>query len=293
MNIYPSYRCNFNCRFCSLHKLPGKTIELDWLEQVLKDYPMLAEDINILGGEPTILPHDYQERLVDICTKAEGKPPFFITNLYRADSPVLDKVRLIVSYDFSLREHKNKVFRNMLLLDQPFAVSTIMTRNLVEDIGAEKYLRFIDRIQSIKRADLIMYRSGTTETDDTPNHKKLMEFQLAVCDHPKVNLTPYSSMKGIIDNSFDNVAARMGLLPDNKFGVRIDYNHIGYTPFDTMEEAEAYYKKRIQEIRQDEPCSSCDYFGRCWCVGGFEKGRCHGDKEMMEAFDKHVHGISQ
>ena len=289
MNIYPSFKCNFNCRFCALHKLPGKTIDLDWLEQVFKDYPWLAEDINILGGEPTILPHEYQERLVDICTKAEGVPPYFITNLYRTDSPVLDKVRLIVSYDFMIREHWSDVFQNMMMLDQPFSISTIMTKNLVENVGAERYLKAINHLRNLERADLVMYRGGLTETDDTPDHDKLMEFQLAVCDHPKVNLTPYSSMKGVIDNSFDNLPARLGLLPDNKFGVRIDYNHVGYKPFDTMEEAMEYFHTRVESIKQTAPCSDCNYIGRCWCVGGYEDGVCHGDKEMMEAFDKHVH----
>ena len=175
-----------------------------------------------------------------------------------------------MSYDFTIREHWTDVFQNMMLLDQPFSISTIMTKNLVENVGAERYLKAINHLRGLERADLIMYRGGLT-------------------DHPKVNLTPYSSMKGIIDNSFDNLPARLGLMPDNKFGVRIDYNHVGYTPFDTLEEAVEYFHTRVENIKRTKPCSNCKYIGRCWCVGGFEDGKCHGDKEMMEAFDKHVH----
>lgn len=290
MNIYPSYQCNMHCQFCSLCELPGELLNLDWLEEQLRKHPNLCHDINILGGEPSILPHDYQERLIAICTEAEGEKPFFITNLLNI-TPFRDKIKLIVSYDGELRPYHNRVLTNMLSLDVPFAMSTILSDKLV-NIGADKYLKMLDRLPALERADLVLYRSGTTPVDNTPDHKKLMEFVAAVMNHPKVNLTPYSAMKHYTDNGFANIAGRFGFLPDNKYGVRIDYNHQGYTPFDTYEEALQYYACRIDRLMNAiKPCCDCKYLGHCWCVGGFEDGVCHGDKEMMEFFERRLNDV--
>jgi hypothetical protein len=289
MNIYASYACNANCAFCSLHDRPGKRIALDWLEQQLEKHEDLCEDINILGGEPSVLPLDYQERLVDICTKAAGEKPYYITNLLNV-SPVLGKTRPIVSYDFGLREDNVQTMNNILQLDMPYSLSTILTDELISR-GSKKLLRFVDMQPNCERIDLVMYRSGTTEKDFTPDHEELMKFVSEVMDHPKINLTPYSAMKGWTDNSFANVAGRFGFLPDNKYGVRIDYGQQGYTPFDSYDDALIYYIKRINEINRTKLCGSCPYKGRCWCVGGYENEVCHGDREMMELFERRLKDV--
>lgn len=282
MNIYPSYKCNFSCSFCSFRNRPGELIDLDWLEQQLQDHPELCADINILGGEPSILPVDYQERLIDICARAAGERPIFITNLYHV-SPYLDRVQPIISYDFNLRQSQDRILSNILSLDTNFALSTIMTDNLVK-LGAKKLLSFVDRLKNCNRIDLLLYRQTGTTEDHTPNHEELMAFVAAVIDHPKVNFTPYSAMIGNIDNSFSNIAGRFGFLPGNKYGVRIDYHSEGYTAFDTYDETLSYYQARIEEIKQSNPCGLCEHVGRCWCVGGYENGVCHGDRTMMDYF---------
>ena len=287
MNIYPSYKCNMNCAFCALCRLPGELINLGWLKGELLSHPDLCEDINILGGEPSILPISYQEELISICSEAAGEKPFYITNLLKV-SPALKDTRPIVSYDWGLRPSHQRVLTNMLNMDMPFAMSTILSDKLV-DAGPSRFIAMIDRLPALERADLVLYRGGLTETDNSPHHNALLDFVVAVMDHPKVNLTPYSAMQGRTDNSFSNTAGRLGFLPDNKYGVRIDYAHLGYTPFDSYDEAVAYYHSRIAHISNTEPCRSCKFLGRCWCVGGFEDGVCHGDKEMMEVFDEHVH----
>ena len=285
MNIYASYNCNMHCKFCSLHKMKGDIISLKWIEEQLRKYPILASDINILGGEPSILPIDYQYKLIDICTKAQGEKPYYITNLLHI-SPAIAKTRPIISYDFNLRPSYKKVLNNMMSLDIPYAMSSILTDNLVENVGVKKFINFIDKMQNIYRVDLLLYRSGLTEYDNTPEHSKLMDFVKQVMYHHKINLTPLSSMKKEIDNSFDNISSRIGLLPGNKFGVRIDYNQKSYTPFDSFEEAILYLDMRRKEIEQSMPCKNCKFLGRCWCVGGYEEGICHGDKKMMEFFEK-------
>ena len=282
MNIYPSYKCNFSCSFCYIKNIPGELIDLDWLHEQFWNHPELCHDINILGGEPSILPLDYQRKLIDICTKVSGEKPLFITNLYNI-SPYLNDTQPIISYDFNLRQSQNRILSNIISLNMDFALSFIMTNNLVK-IGSKKFITFINRFKNCKRVDLLMYRNGDTGVDHSPNHDDLMEFVADVIDHPKVNFTPYSSMKGYSDNYFDNISGRFGFHPGNKYGVRIDYNSLLYTSFDTYETAIDYYNARVSEIKLTDPCRACEFLGRCWCVGGYTKGECHGDLVMMKYF---------
>lgn len=284
MNIYPSFKCNFSCSFCSLRNIPGELIDLKWMQEQLHQHPELCHDINILGGEPSILPLDYQKELIDICTAATGEKPIFITNLYDI-SPYLNYTQPIISYDFNLRQSQGRILNNIISLDMEFALSTIMTNNLVK-IGSKKFLSFINQLKNCNRVDLLLYRNADTEIDHSPNHEELMFFVETIIDHPKVNFTPYSAMKGYSDNSFENISGRFGFLPDNKYGVRIDYKNIGYNTFDTYDEAFTYYKSRVDEIKHTDPCRACEFVGKCWCVGGYENGACHGDDVMMKYFKK-------
>lgn len=285
MNIYPSYKCNLKCDFCSFWKKTGKTIDLNWLEKEFYNHHDLCKEINILGGEPSILPKDYQEKLIDLCYKVSKEKPFFITNLIEV-SPFLEKTNVIISYDFELRSYNKKVINNMLALEN-FSISTILTDNLVKNIGSLKYLKFIDNLKGCKRADLVLYRR-CTDKNFSPNQKELMQFIKDIIHHPKINMAPYSAMLNRINNDFSNLSGRMGFFPDNKYGVRIDYKNNGYTLFDTYEESINYYEKRISEIKNDALCGNCKYVGKCWCVGGYESNVCHGNKEMMEFFEEYV-----
>lgn len=282
MNIYASYLCNFNCRFCSIRKDKSPLLDLDWVEKELAAHPELCSDINILGGEPSILPLEYQQRLVDICTKAAKEKPYYITNLFKV-SPVLDKCRPIVSYDFGLRQESKRVLNNILTLDMDFSISTVLTRYLVHDIGARKYLNLISSLGNCKRADLDLYYMGKDDIEDhTPDNKELLKFVREVMGNPKVNLAPLSAMRNCIDASFDNISDYFAFMPGNKYGVRLDYQNGPYKVFDTYEEARAYYEERIHHSH----CLQCEFINTCWYPCSDDV--CRGNKKMLEMFRDYV-----
>lgn len=282
MNIYASYACNFRCRFCTIYKKSGGLVDLDWAENELSKRPELCSNINILGGEPSILPEAYQERLIDICMEAAGEPPYLITNLYKK-SPFLRKCRPIVSYDFRLREHHHTVLQNILSMEQEFSLSTVLTSYLVEQVGAEKYLRFIHSLPNCTRADLdIYYKSKDAEEDFTPDNEKLLGFVSAVMKSDKVNLAPLSAMRSNIDSSVDNVSDYLAFMPERKYGVRFDYRNGTFAEFDSYEAAMAFYKKRTS----DENCKMCEFRDSCWYPHSDDV--CHGNKPMLEMFKQYV-----
>lgn len=278
MNIYASYKCNLCCSFCSLWNNNSQLIDLSWLKKELEEHHNLAHDLTILGGEPSVLPIDYQQNLITICTQIEGKKPFYITNLLNP-SPLISQTNLIVSYDFDLRKQHRKVLSNMLNLNQRFAISTILTDHLINNIGAAKYLKFIDSLKNCKRADLVIYyKSKKDKLDFTPDKKSLLSFVSKVMQHPKVCMAPLAQMKKEIPSSFNDMSDFFAFFPDNTYGVRLDYDNGPYKKFNTYNEAKLYYEKSIK----NPLCTSCSYVDYCWypCSSKI----CHGEKEMMELF---------
>lgn len=278
MNIYASYQCNLCCSFCSLWNNSSPQINLEWVKKELENHPDLTHDLTILGGEPSVLPIDYQQKLIKICTQAEGKKPYYITNLL-SPSPLISQTNLIVSYDFDLRKQHKKVLYNMLNLDQEFAISTILTSYLVNNIGAAKYLKFIDSLKRCKRADLVIYyKAKKDKLDYTPQKDKLLKFVSEVMQHSKVCMAPLAQIKQNIPASFNNMSDFFAFFPDNTYGVRFDYKNGPYKKFHTYEDAKIYYDKSIT----NPLCVTCQHIDYCWypCADTI----CHGEKEMMELF---------
>lgn len=286
MNICPSFACNFDCEFCCTHNKPGKRIDLDWIGEQFSKHPNLAKDIDILGGEPSILPFDYQKRLIEICTKHAGQKPYFTTNLFKI-SPFIDKVIPIVSFDFSVREHSSTVLNNMISLNVPYSISMIVTNHIVENLGAKKLIQFADSLKNCFKIDLLVFMKRGAAIDLTPNRKKLFEFFEKVMQHKKFSYTPYLGLCGIYDSSFDDISNYLTFLPNNKFGFVLRYDNDEEEVFDTCdtyEEAEKYFEKRIKIIHASNPCSSCEYIGKCGCAIGYKEGHCYGDKELLDLF---------
>lgn len=282
MNIYATYQCNFHCKFCSIRKDHSELVDLIWVENELRSHPELCSNINILGGEPSILPLSYQDELIRLCQDLSKEPPYYITNLFEV-SPLLAKCRTIVSYDFGLREHHREVFQNMLQLDIDFSISTVLTNYLVTNVGSEKYLNTIEGFKNCIRADLdIYYHAKNDSFDFTPENNQLIKFVKDVMGHRKVNLAPLSAMNHEIDSSFHNISDYFAFMPPNKYGVRLDYVNGPYRIFDTFDKAITYYNERIN----NNMCHNCTFLNTCWYPCSDDV--CHGNKPMLEEFKKYV-----
>ena len=196
MNILPSYKCNFQCPFCNIPKLDkGEILNLNWLENTLGNLPSMDE-IHILGGEPTLLPLDYQDRLINICSnKINGNKPKIYTNL--STIPVFaDRLNIMVSYDPCNRQSQNKVLSNMLQLDK-FQINMIVTKTLIEDYGT-KIFAMVRNLHMISSIRLSSYTHFNGLEDFTPDPQKLLEFISFIIrnnDNDKISFYPIDSIK--------------------------------------------------------------------------------------------------
>lgn len=281
MIVSPSFHCNFNCDFCCIKNKPGKLMDLDWLDKELTYHPELAREIDILGGEPSILPIEYQKNLIKICTKHANDKPYWTTNLYII-APYIDRVYPIVSFDFDARQHMNTVLNNMIKMKVPYTVSTIMTKHLVEDIGAKKFLQYVELLKNATKWDLLLYIDQNSSPLYHPDQNKLFEFFDTVIKHPKVTFAPMLGWEGKADWRFENYWGAINLIPDNKYALFLDCNNPDiFTSFDTFDQCMSYYIKRCMEISKQKPCISCEFIGNCGCVAGYEPNKCHANQQLL------------
>lgn len=84
LSIQPTFLCNFNCNYCYLGNLRNYADILDLrvleqrIEEILNKYQI--RNINLYGGEISLLKPSYLEKLIAICSRI-GIKPTVITNL--------------------------------------------------------------------------------------------------------------------------------------------------------------------------------------------------------------------
>lgn len=285
MNIYATYFCNFRCPFCFLRedqKSNKGIIDFNWLDEQLDIISHtkggLSTDFTLLGGELSILPEDIQEKLVDLCYKYDNRKPYWITNLSRIPA-VVHNVDLIVSYDFNVRQKKNSVLNNILSLDTNFALSTVLTKPIIEQ-GPKVYLDLIKSLNCCKRSDLhILTLTPHTPKELISSDDDIIDFLDVVLDEPKVNLANYSNFRKIINLDFDNWSDRIALLPNNKYGITSLQLSETYEECDTLDDALNTYFNNVAKLQKNKICGECDLLGMC--SSRVFSTECTGHKPIM------------
>lgn len=279
MNILPSYKCNMKCPFCIIHKMDQNTLlDLNWLENNIQDIP--ATQIDILGGEPSLLNNEYLERLIEICqNKIKNKKPGMYTNLLKI-SPNIDKVELTVSYDPKARQHNNIVLKNMLQLDKQFCINMIVTKYVI-DMGAEKIINFAKRLKMLKQLTLSTYTLFPGCIDLKPDPGKFIQFCKDIINLDKDNIIrfyPISTWKEQYIKKM-NPADVVEILPNKKFRIAIrDYSNV--KEFNTYQEAKKFYIDNYNSVEQC--CINCNYYRRCTYMY-IKNNTCKYDKEISDA----------
>ena len=283
MIISPSFKCNFRCPFCNVHKEDkGEILDLDYLEKIVYDIPDIKQ-LQILGGEPSILPTDYLDRLISICTKKlEGKKPIMYTNLYKV-SEQIGRTYPIISYDPHDRQRQKTVLSNLLSLDMEYDLSLIITDNLVEH-GAEELVNFVYKLKQLKRANLSVFCKQKDCDDFTPAPDKFLKFikDIIRLDTRKKIFSPFIEFLAgrYLNSPFIEYSTE--IICNGKF--RCYYNsYEEFKLFDTFAEVENFYKNKKPEAC----CKDCEYID--YCPHNYvEDGKCIFDYQIMEEVKKYV-----
>lgn len=257
----------------------GDLLDLDWLEENIKTVP--SGQIDILGGEPSLLPDDYMKQLLKICKKHAGDAKVgMYTNLIKISSFVNNVDDLTVSYDPGSRQLSKKVLQNMLCLDVPFKINMIATKYVVE-LGAKWLIELSNHLRMAKKISLSTLTVFPGCPDLRPDHADLTNFCRDIIeadDTDKIYFYPITTWtKDYIKQM--NPSQTIEILPNRKFRIALR-DFFGAKEFDTYEEACEYYE---QNYNKGEPaCDGCPYFRRCTHM--YTDGKtCHEDRMITEA----------
>lgn len=263
MDIIPSYYCNFDCDFCRTHTGSyQEPLDLRWLEEQLKHIPV--KHINILGGEPFLLPKHYLQKLIEICYNKTGKKPGLYTNLTHLSDSIED-VELTVSYDPYNRQDLYTVLTNMLELRHPFRVNTLLTSYMVEK-GVKRQLFFLREMRLCYQLVLstlnVPKESEDFKADLRPNPLALAAFceELAQTEEERLYFYPLWVLKHRKTKETD-FADVVEILPTKEFRVSFRDDDRPATFF-SYKIAEKYYYAS-KDYPAIERCETCPYYGFC------------------------------
>ena len=124
LNIYPCTNCPRSCKFCYVNK-STKSLDINVLDNFLKENSQKFDKIIISGGEPDNLEKIYFNDIVNIVKKYKETVyvqtyPVSIKN-YRED------VEYILSYDFFERPCRYEAWTNILNFPKKFDLQMVLT----------------------------------------------------------------------------------------------------------------------------------------------------------------------
>lgn len=227
LTIHPTYICNFACDFCHQNEYGDSRdyLDLDLLGQVLSTIDKPINRICLMGGEVSVLPDKYLIRLLDM-VETYNVPIGTQTNLFKIN-PLLLKHDITVSYDFDARPQYEKVFQNMLMLEKPYDITTVISRKVFrKDIN--ELFAFYSSLRNLRLLKLLPQKA-TFKGD--PNSPTVEEFTSFIKTFIKLNPSFEVSQK---DASFsedkDLIIAPDGTLHTDRWhGTQIVETSVCYT----------------------------------------------------------------
>lgn len=220
--VYPTFLCPFACKFCFNKDkiLLNEYMNLELLNNFLRDNSKLFDEIYISGGEPMNYPKDYFNELVEIikCHNKNIKVltyPFDMNN-YRND------IDYIVSYDFLAKPRSTDVWHNLFFFEKPFDVQITM-HPLLFNYHPNSILKKFSRVPNIKSLELKpYYRSIMNDYAINENIQQTF-FKLwlqSKLDLPFLNINrEYIKYINDIPNHYQEEKEEYCLLPDMTFSI--------------------------------------------------------------------------
>jgi len=295
ISINPTYYCNFRCDFCYLteEQLSNRQkLDLTILEnrivETKKFYDITMADL--YGGEIGLLPEEYVEELCEVLGNHGIDDINIITNLSMVNRVILNpNLYVTVSYDFDCREQHDRVWNNMLLLNKPFSILILASKNLIsKDVDA--MIAQLNLLQNLTSVEIKPYSTNQANAHDV-SHKEYELFVQKWLTNPvnkNFQFINEDNIKKTLDgsrNAFSN--DHVYITPSGEFAVlEFDINDNEY--FKSLDTIEDYieWAENEPELNVSQICHDCEYYGNCLTehyryVKTLEDG-CNGYKFLID-----------
>ena len=276
ISINPTYACNLDCSFCYLKDLHDKTImDLDLLEKQLEDISQIYEFvyIDLYGGEITILPEDYINRLISIIEKYTSEISL-VTNLIKVPEWLYRcKYQFCASWDYIYRPKHELVLKNCedyynktgigipLVLTSP---DLYKHKEIVRELIDKPYIKSFDIKPCMKTSANGVERS-------LEDYENLVKYFI---ENP---IKPFFTNSFLLNNKKDRYL-HIFINPYNKF-VDVKYDDKGNERFEEV---------NINSLNDNIPieCTTCEMFEYCqnehcniYLNDGYD---CYGLKKLLQ-----------
>lgn len=268
LSINPLYKCNMNCPFCYLGSLKDNENKLDltYLMNTLNNisFRYNIENIDIYGGEVSLLSEFYFDMLVKLC-KTFSKNVNITTNFIDFNKPIINNFDNIgVSLDFNnFRVDQHKVYDNIKAAIQSGKVINVLSLDISCQQNEEEIIDTLNKLK-IQSWRIIPY-SKSKETkmefkgyqffEDTV--KKFLKLQ----DKMKFSFINKLELDGIINEDYYNTS-HFYVTPNNKVALlQFENNEEYFHEFDSLDEL--YDELKNEQLRRDNYCKNCSVKNKC------------------------------
>lgn len=245
ISICPLFFCNLDCKFCYIKDKKSKDLlDLSILESILST--KIIRNLDIYGGEITILPEDYAKKFINILDYYRNKilnKITFVSNCLNVPNfwlNVFKKYDVCFSID-KQRKNYNKILNNIKKIDKEnyFKFSLISV-----DIDHIDF-QFLNSLSNLKSFSVKPY---------SPADKNIKYKSYMLQDIKKLITFPKLFKKIELPENTRDLVPHIFLLPDGKL-YNIEYNDSGIEHF-----VPAFNKLKNHSIE----CLCCEYYKQCF-----------------------------
>jgi sulfatase maturation enzyme AslB (radical SAM superfamily) len=129
LHIMTNYTCNYDCEYCYLGALKNdkKILDLSKLRQQLEEiaHRDTIDNINLYGGEITLLPFNYISELIDICKMYSSQVSIVTNYSNKAYNDFFEKQGIDFSTSINAERDNNTLTESALLINNNKNLSLI------------------------------------------------------------------------------------------------------------------------------------------------------------------------
>lgn len=270
----------------SLTKLTKRLEEISSIREIV--------NIDLYGGEITILPKEYIEDLLKVIRQFYLGQIQLSTNLTKLPEILIQKnIYITVSWDYKERERYNSTLEKMRHLMFPFSIQMLVSSGMKD--WTSKDLSFVqttlNEIPNLQSFELKPYSSNQANHFKNTN-KVFSRFVFYFLEQKKnytfINEVNIQNSLNKLNNSFSD--DHIYITPNGEYAV-LDFDKSGNEYFKEIDSFMSYIiwcQEEKEDFISNKYCQDCNYFGSCLSEHlrpdeGID-GTCSGFKEILDGY---------
>lgn len=280
VSLIPTFKCLNKCGYCYLGnlRLTNNILSLDKLRELLNDLTDVTQ-IDIFGGDISLLTHSYLKDLYEICkTKTD--------NISCTTNKITDYIHSIfknISISVNIERKDFKVNYNLFSKKIDYSMSIVATSKMVDFCMSNKSL-FLSYAANAKYVYIMKYSKSVNNTKEYGTDKDYVKLIQFIIEHgDNINLINNDELNNLYDPTLNS---NIFILPSGKYGyIKFEKDNEYFCEFDSLDE--------YDDIKNNErklfimKCGTCKYFNRCYTEHlNLTNNKCNGYIDLIEWYDK-------